>query len=307
MENRATRRLAVPLLAAAALLATLTALPPTDPASAQTTTLEVFVAPGGTGTGLSASSPVGTLQDAHSVVVALDPAATDTDVDIIIAKGTYNNHPQTNWTYSDPDITIRFYPDSYVPGQSWSQWNQPAGTAERPVFNGYGQGVGSYFFWFGDSAGANTNFEFYYLTIRYYEVGGISLNRFPVNYESSAYTDWNGNNVFWGNYFYKLGNKWNAGTADGYGALSLLNSRDNEIKFNFFDKLENTGSSGNLMHGIYLKHQSSNNTIRNNVFVLNSGDPVRVSDASNYNMVHDNTFTLAGDLAYMSDWSSPGL
>jgi hypothetical protein len=103
--------------------------------------------------------------------------------------------------------------------------------------------------------------------------------------------------------FRGLGSK-HASAGVGYGAIDLVNSRNNVIQDNKFVNLENVGGRGEaaLIHGVYLSHQSTGNRISGNHFYRISGDPVRTRNGSNENKIYDNIFEKTGSNAYFSDW-----
>jgi hypothetical protein len=56
------------------------------------------------------------------------------------------------------------------------------------------------------------------------------------------------------------------------------------------------------IHGIYLSHNADENTISRNRFETISGDPVRVRNGSDSNLVSANVFTGTGNYGYLGDW-----
>ncbi len=224
----------------------------------------------------------------------------DVEIRIRFVAATPYLGQTVDWTHVSPDHTISFLPEDY------RTIGTIGVTAGRPVFDG--QGADDWFFdlhypEIGET-GSRTNVRFYYLSIQGYVPGAI---RFRGEWNGgSGGSGWNGCNVVFGCYFYRLGNLHFASDSLGYGALDLVNSDSNVIANNRFDYIENGGEDGALLHAVYLAHNSEHNKIAGNSFAYVSGDPIRVRDCSNYNAVIGNSFRRAGNLAYMSDWYAEG-
>ena len=165
----------------------------------------------------------------------------------------------------------------------------------RPLFHGIGVED-----WFFDlkSRDGQSNVNFYYLRIERYVPGGI---RFHGNRD--ILEQWNGNNTVYGCYFYEIGNKWYPDAHYGYGAVDLVNSDNNWIENNHIVKAENkSGSDASHMHAVYLAHNSDRNQIERNRVERISGDPIRVRDFSNKNVINSNNIIEAGKYAYYSTY-----
>ena len=83
--------------------------------------------------------------------------------------------------------------------------------------------------------------------------------------------------------------------------LRLVNADKTRIVGNrFFD----TGNveSCELLHAIYIAHDSTENLIEANNFEKSCGDSIRIRDKSNHNVIKGNTFTDAWAVAPISDW-----
>ena len=72
-------------------------------------------------------------------------------------------------------------------------------------------------------------------------------------------------NTVYGMNFHTMGKAYSVDPV-GYGGLIMWNSRNNTIRNNQFDHLENPDPDTGSIHGIYLSHGSSNNLINNNAF-----------------------------------------
>ncbi|GAA2085012.1 right-handed parallel beta-helix repeat-containing protein [Actinomadura alba] len=251
--------------------------------------------------GVTPGTAVRSLAAAQRVIAAARPKS---DVEVRVAQGDYVA-PPLKWTTFVPGHAITFLPIDYEIGESAD------GIAGRPVF----RGEGSPGFWFralfeqGGHRG-DTRLRFFFLRVEGYSEGGITfdggtaVNNARMVMPASG--GMNGNTVH-GMVFHELGSK-HTGRGVGYGAIDLINSRDNLIQDNEFTLLENSGGSGNeaLIHGVYLSHHSSANVIKNNRFYLVSGDPIRTRNASDANKVFGNTFRRTGANAYISDWFVDG-
>lgn len=243
----------------------------------------VYMAPDGDDSrdGASEESAIQTTSRAHEIVQTLGAR----DVEIRIGLGTY--YAQTVvWTETRPDNTITF-----------TRW--PADGPGRPVFDGCegpdGPCPGGTWFRLRHSAGEETNLNFNYVRVENYGTA-ISLDG-ARNDEATS----NGSNRIYGCYFENIGNVFNPSLDPSTAAVRLVNSDDNVIANNHFVNVVNT-TSGGLIHAIYAAHMSDRNTIRANRFKVSSGDPVRIRDYSNDNVIIDNRFIQVGTQAGYTDW-----
>ncbi len=239
--------------------------------------------------GLDGSTPdraIATLARAHELV---STAATARDVEIRIAPGVYLAQ-QVTWTFTMPEHTITF--------------RRRDDEGERPVFDGClvadvtdpaTECPGGTWFQLRHSAGEETNLHFWYVQVQRYQTA-ISLN---ANRNDEAAS--NGSNRIYGCYFYRIGNVFNPALSPSTAAVRLVNSDDNEIANTHFVEIVNTSSAG-LLHAIYVAHMSDRNQILRNRFLRNSGDPIRVRDYSNDNVVNDNRFIQTGIEAAYTTW-----
>lgn len=233
---------------------------------------------GRSGTALSRS--VRTLTRIHEIIANLRP---DRDVEVRIAPGTYRGQ-KVRWTYTMPDHTIRFVTS--------------ASDNTRPVFDGCladGSCPGGTWFILASSSGQPTNLEFRYLRVTRYQTA-ISLNGSRATRSTS-----NGSNTLFGMFFDRIGNVFNPSLAYSTAAVRLVNSDDNEIINNHFVDVINS-DRGSLIHAIYAAHGSDRNRIERNRFQRSTGDPVRIRDYSNGNIIRENRFIKVGTAAGYTDW-----
>jgi hypothetical protein len=95
--------------------------------------------------------------------------------------------------------------------------------------------------------------------------------------------------------FTHIGNQWTPSNPLGYAGIQLTNSSYNRIENNHFIHIENARNAASRIHGVYITHFSSFNSIERNRFEYNSGRPVKLRDRSNYNRIAWNTFIRSGD------------
>lgn len=258
----------------------------------------LYVAPDGLSSndGLTPQTPVASLESAEYRLRQHD---VDTDVEIRIAPGTYTLG-QTTWSTYIDGHTISFMPADYAYGNSL-----PA--SGRPVFRS--DRSGGYWLWAklpSGHPGGDIGLRFYYLRVMGYSQGGLAIigpTEMDADRRVGAGTGMNGNVVF-GMRFDYIGTKYNSATV-GYGGLVMWNSSHNSIRNNHFTYNINIGEDDNLIHGVYLSHESTNNLVEANAFRYITGHPVNVRNDSNRNVVRDNVFERAGHSGggYFSDWS----
>ncbi len=246
----------------------------------------VYVAPDGDdgADGLAPERAIRSLSRAHEM---LAEAAPDREVRIRIAPGRYYGQ-RVRWSYTDPDHPIVFLP------------HDPE--AEKPVFDGGVPGddgeieyPGGTWFVLSHSRGERTNLVFRSLQIENYQTA-ISFNGNRNN--TGAY---NAGNRIEGCTFRNIGNIYNPDVRPSTATVRLVNSIENEIRDNDFVDIINT-TSPNRMHAIYAAHYARRNVIENNRFIDNAGDPVRLRDFSNDNVIAGNLFRRAGIGAAYSEW-----
>jgi hypothetical protein len=267
------------------------------PAAAAPAVFTLYLSPAGSdaNSGRSPASPLATLNGAQAALVA---AAPSSDVEVRIAAGTYvASAAPARWRFYVPSHSVSFLPATYRPGR-------PTPLAQRPVFHGPDTPA----WWFqanlpDGSPGGDTNLRFFDLVVEHYSAGGMTIagpttvNEYGVAVPASAGLN---HNVVSGMTF-RDGGSLHVPSHYGWGALDFVNSSDNLIVGNRFERLENAGDDG-LMHGVYLAHDSSRNIVTGNRFVDISNDPVRVRNDSDDNQVYRNVFVRAGADGFLTDW-----
>ena len=244
----------------------------------------LYLAPSGNDArdGLTEATAIETLTRAQELLSA---ASVDRDAEVRVMPGTYYGQKVT-WSYTRPDHKVSFV-----------RW--PADSEQRPVFDGCTSAGGGCpgGTWFGlrHSGGEETNLVFHYIHVRNYSTA-ISLNG-----ARDAEATSNGSNRIFGCYFEDIGNVFNSSLNPSTAAVRLVNSDDNEIINNHFVNVVNT-RSGALIHAIYVAHMSDRNQILRNRFKGSTGDPVRLRDYSNDNVISDNRFIKVGTSAGYTDW-----
>ncbi|MEU2513143.1 right-handed parallel beta-helix repeat-containing protein [Streptomyces syringium] len=217
--------------------------------------------------------PVKSLAQAHKIAVRKQATA----VEIRIKNGTYVS-PQLNWTLR-ARVTIR-----------------PDGSG-RPVFRGQ---PGKRLYWLRTTE-AGAQFDIRGLQLQEYTRGGIFFRG------SSR------NNIR-GMVFTHIGSKHAlSGVTQGNGGVHLNDSNRNWIAGNRFNALENipldpdgdgpkkpTGIAE--IHAVYFGARSSDNTVTGNRFTTVSGDPVRMRNRSDNNVIDANRFARTGYKGLASDW-----
>jgi Right handed beta helix region len=275
----------------------------------------VFMSASGADTndGLTAVTAVRSLVRVQEVLVEHNPA---TDVEVRIAQGTYVAPPMHSWRFYVPEHTISFLPIDYEYGEGRE------GIAGLPVFRNARNADGMYpgGYWLQPRlptdpthplyGGGTSGLRFYYLQVEYYSSGGVSVygdserdvedERYSPPLRVRGSVGLNGN-TFFGMVFTRLGNRWATDTAYGYGGIVLTNSSSNRIENNHFVQIENASPYGGKIHGLYITHFSSQNSIRRNRFSYNSGDPVKIRNQSNFNAVEYNSFTRSGRNSFYRD------
>lgn len=247
--------------------------------------LTIYLSPKGNDSqdGQTAARAILTLKRAHQLVAA-HFKKTPSHVNVLIAPGTYYNQTVI-WTTAHPKYHIRI---------------KSTVTDRKPVFDGRideKQTLGNQrsFFIMKNFSGA-TNITLENLLIRYYtEAVGLNGDR------DDEKTGFNSHNKILRMTFDKIGSRYHVDQASpGYAVLRLVNSRKNEIKGNLFTNIVNK-TRPELLHSIYAAHYSHENIMEGNVFKKQPGDPLRVRDFSNFNVISNNEFESAGAYAY-SEW-----
>lgn len=228
--------------------------------------------------GLTDKKPILSVTRAQEVIKELEPTIP---VTILIQPGTYEEQAVL-WKYFKSGQSISF---------------KAAESSQKPVFDGCPSGPPCKSLnWFASriAPGEDTNFHFINLHIKNYRYAiSINSNRNKPERRSS-------NNLIEGCIFERIGNVFDRTISPSTGAIVLVNSIRNTIRKNSFVNVTNT-TKPNLLHSIYLAHQSSENLIEENRFEGTNPDPVRIRDSSNYNLVRKNYFGLSSRHVF-SDW-----
>lgn len=250
----------------------------------------------------------GTLAEAHDWLMATRPSVPV--VEIRASPGArIEQHAQTLWSYYQPGQKI------VIDGQGATitglQGKRPTVgfcLSYRPIVGG---GTSA-------KAPAAANLEVRNLTIRGFESGGVEIS--PQT-DAGVDHQWDGGNTAFVSgasihdvAFRQLGSKNSRpGEADwpsmrfGSGGIVARGTSDSVFEKNSFKHLENGEVNGStfgpgLMHAVYLRDQSSRNVVRGNDMQHISGDPVRVSNAANDNVVTQNRTRDAGQGVFVSEF-----
>lgn len=101
--------------------------------------------------------------------------------------------------------------------------------------------------------------------------------------------------------FSDIGDIARIGAKPSPAAIRLVNADHNVIAGNEFTRIRNNKSCV-LLHAIYVAHGSTDNLIEDNVFSDSCGDAIRFRDASDNNVVRNNSFIDAWARSPVSDW-----
>lgn len=241
----------------------------------------VWLAPGGTGNGLTQSTPAGSLDQAEATLTQVAPAGPAL---VLLAAGNYAEAGTVTWTI--PDTTMQ--PVSYDGSGSWGSVGDGGG---YPVIDGHCASPG--YLLLIHATGVHLN----YLQFR---------NRLQTLVEAGPGAD---GLVVYGDSFTRAGTAWCPGPGIGYAGLGIYASQHWQVTNSHFTWLVNPhvtsyGGPGQI-HGIYA-NQASYGVVSANDFSYISGDAVRVRNAADHNVISGNTFTRAGGNGYVGDWHAAG-
>lgn len=259
-----------------------------------------------------------TLQAVHDWVEAQkqDPTSTVPHEPVLKVSLTpdsiIHERQQTLWTTYSPDQRL------VIEGNGAVVSGLKGGRPTPGFFLSYRPNVGA---GTTEAAPAAANFTMSGVTVRGYESGGVEIS--PQTQSGSDHK-WDGGvsaflsgAVIDHNRFEDLGSLHSKpGAADwskqryGVGGVLARGLQGSQITDNVFDGLENgdvkgTSTGPRLIHGVYLRDHSSNNTVSGNRFKDISGDSVRVSNASNDNQITDNRSRNAGLRTLVSEFWNP--
>jgi len=235
--------------------------------------LVVFMGPNGRdqNSGFTLNTPILTLKRAQHVL--RDQLRNrHRDVEIRIGAGTYRNQT-VRWTFTMPAHTITFMP--------------LLDDKNRPVFDGSSTKDATWFR-LDHADGRKTNLVFHYIRVENYS----TAIDFRGNRDRTE--GFNSSNRIFGSYFFNIGK---GSTA----AVRLVHSKNNEIiNSHFVDVLRSDGCG--QLHALYVAHMSSGNQILRNRFENSCGDPIRIRDYSNDNIINENNLIRVGVNAAYTDW-----
>ncbi|MBB6036727.1 right-handed parallel beta-helix repeat-containing protein [Phytomonospora endophytica] len=237
------------------------------PAAVQAASVTLHMSPTGSDSADGgAGAPVRSLTRVKSLLAG----STATTATVVVGAGTYYETAMVSWSGVPQDLLLF----------------RREGT-QRPVFDG-SRVTGTTRYWMNTAGGPRLDVR--ELTVRNYRTGALRL-------------DTSGNTVR-NMIFERIGNKY-VPDGSGFAAVHLLGSDDNAIVNNIMRDLENTDCPG-CVHGVYAATGSSRNLLRGNTFSRVTGDPVRLRNGTDDNLVEDNTFTDSGlpgtDRALITFW-----
>ncbi len=263
---------------------------------------------------------MGSLQAVHDWLDATKPQ--DAEVVIQVTPGSLvSEMAQTTWYYYNPKQKI-------VLDGAGAEASGFDGKRPTPgFFLSYRPEVGT-----GTAADrpAAANLEVKNLSIRGYESGGIEISPQTVRGKQDEWAG--GLSAFVGDAsvhdvnFKDLGRKgtalkvrvWN-NLRFGAGGILMRGVENSTFENNHFENLVNgtttyngtdtkgnptsrEGEANHLFHGIYARDGSSGNHMRGNTFDNVGGDVMRVSNASNNNVIEGNTTRNSGTHGLVSNW-----
>ena len=261
--------------------------------------LQLFVDPNGSDKGDgSAQRPLATLMGVHARLVALYPSpnALDRNVEVRIAPGTYPAE-EVRWELPSSGHSISFMPSGFKVGMSFDHVKALGG---RPIFDGrkaclaHAAGQDCKFFLVDQPKNSGpSRLRFYYLDVRNYATTGIGLHN-----------SGDGRNLIFGCRFADIGTYPAAfhKLLHGMAAVGLSDSDDNVVQNNHFVSIRNQTTEVRFLHAVYMNVTSDKNRIVNNFTFRVSGDPIKVRQFSNDNVVTGNTLRCSGGKSFFLDY-----
>jgi len=231
-KNRVITGLALTALAAITLLGSRAA-----PAHAAGP-VSVWLAPGGTGDGLTAASPAGTLAQAQADLEGPDAGYSSATVNMK-AGGAFDLSAPGGFTWADPYVT--FQPWGYTGGG----YAQVAALGGYPVLDG------------GNADGVMLTLDDGVITLAGDTLGTAGTNAHDVTFRYVRFQHrgtglvriWGGSgDAFYGDVFTAAGNKYSGPAGCGYGALMPGAATGLIVSNSHFTDLENTYT--NVYHGL---------------------------------------------------------
>lgn len=246
--------------------------------SAQASALTLYVDParGNDDNGCGQYDPCRTLKGAHSLLYSLRP---NEHVTIRVASGTFRHHGGFVWKYTRPPYSVRIVGSGTVfDGAGYpGTWLTVAPALGKPAnLTIAGIGVTRYGTAISVNGSRNDRLNGY--------VSRVVIDRMA---------------------FGLIGGEYTTDKADTFAAVRFVNVRNSRITRSTFRNIENAGR-GELLHAVYMAHYSSGNTVAYNYMAYVSGDPIRLRDGSNSNILAGNTFGRTGVTAHASAWLCTG-
>lgn len=267
------------------------AAPPLGPS--KNAPLEIWVAHGGDDSASGdATHPLETLGGAQARLSKVYPSGPDRNVEIRVVADGRSYKESLEWTYSSPDYTISIMPSTFQFGMRWAELSKKGG---RPVFDGRevcsAKKAGSTCRFF---HGQVENLRFYYLHVRQYSTSAISLH------------DSDGHNLVYGCVLSSIGNRPSYFQKLDFGMSAIgLNASHNRVLNNHFVNLLNKPGDERFLHAVYM-NAGSDNTVAHNSALRVCGDPIKVRNFANRNVIEHNRFRQTGETGYFLDWPDNG-
>jgi hypothetical protein len=249
----------------------------------------------------SQARPLKSIAGVHEHLLGLYPKgkALDADVEVRIAPGTYSGDEVT-WTLPSAGHSITFMPAGFRVGMRYAKVKALGG---RPVFDGTRAckankaGAACKFFNVDQPKGAGASrLRFYYLEIRDWATTGIGLHN-----------SGEGRNLVYGCRFDNIGTYRAAyhELLHGMAAVGLSDSDHNVILNNSFVNIKNQSGEERFLHAVYMNVHSDENRVEGNLTSKVSGDPIKVRQYSNRNVVTNNTLRCSGLKSFFLDYPEP--
>lgn len=236
--------------------------------------------------------PLASLEGAQARLVKDYPSGLDRNVEVRVVADGRAYEEAVEWTFSSPDYTISFMPGAYRFGMRWSELSKKGG---RPIFDGHDacaakkSGANCRFF-----HGQVENVRFYYLHVRRYSTAAFTLHH-------SA-----GHNLVYGCVIASIGNRPAAFHHLNIGMSGVgLGTDHNRVQNNHFVNLLNKAGDERFLHAVYMNAASDNVVVHNSALRV-CGDPIKVRNFANRNVVAHNRFRQTGDKGYFLDWPDNG-
>jgi hypothetical protein len=250
-------------------------------ASSQKEELTVYVAANGlpSGTGLSATSPVASLEAAQDA--ARRAYHGQQDIRVKVAPGTYTGQ-HVLWTWR-PDTTTTVT----IEGSSRNA---------LPIFDGGGGNMT----WaaFRTSPAPTSNITIRNISIKNYRTAIIFAPAEGALQRGS-------NELIENNRFEHIG-QFSPGRKPAYSIIGLDGISNSVIRANHFSDIANVEGCGGL-HVVYLAHHSSNNRIEDNRLENVCADAFKARDGSDNNQILNNTFVGQRGAFFVDSYCDPAV